>query len=275
MLSRLIGDIMAKKNDWRYPFLETADFLKGTDITFGNLEGPISSRGMKVGSIYSFRSDPRAIEGLLYAGFDVLSIANNHIWDYGADAVRDTLAIIKDAGIGVTGGGINYQGANKPIIKEEKATKVAFVGYTDRNSSSLGLKTAKPVIAYLDIDQAISDVKEARKVADLVVVSLHQGNEYETTQNLNQEKVARALIDAGAQLIIGHHPHIIQPVTEYGGGYIVYSLGNFVFDQNFSPDTKIGLALKVTLKNKKISKVEQIKIAFTSSYQPYLISSSK
>jgi len=272
MLSRLIGDIMAKKNDWRYPFLETADFLKGADITFGNLEGPISSRGTKVGSMYSFRSDPRAIEGLLYAGFDVLSIANNHIWDYGADAVRDTLVILKDAGIGVTGGGVDYQEAHRPLIKEVKSTKVVFLGYTDLISSSLGSKTAKPAIAFLDIDLAISDVKEARKVADLVVVSLHWGNEYETTQNLNQEKVARALIDAGAQLIIGHHPHVIQPVTEYGGGYIAYSLGNFVFDQNFSPDTKTGLALKVTLKNKKISQVEQIKIAFTSSYQPVLIS---
>ncbi|MDP3771864.1 MAG: AmmeMemoRadiSam system protein B [bacterium] len=275
MLSRLIGDIMARNNDWRYPFLETADFLKNADIAFGNLEGPISSRGTKVGSIYSFRSDPRVVEGLLYAGFDVLSIANNHIWDYGADAVRDTLTILKDASIGVTGGGIDYQEAHKPLIKEVRDTKIAFLGYTDLISSSLALKTAKPAIAYLDIDQAISDVKEARKVADLVVVSLHQGNEYETTQNLNQEKVARALIDAGAQLIIGHHPHVIQPVTEYGGGYIAYSLGNFVFDQNFSADTKTGLALKVTLKNKKISQVEQIKIAFTSSYQPYLISGLK
>ena len=274
MLSRLIGDIMVKKNDWRYPFLEMADFLKSADITFGNVEGPISSRGTKVGSIYSFRSDPRAIEGLLYAGFDVLSIANNHIWDYGADAVRDTLTLLKDAGIGIIGGGIDYQEAHKPLIKEVKGMKVAFLGYTDLISSSLGLKTAKPAIAFLDIDRAISDVKEARKVTDLVVISLHWGNEYETTQNPNQEKIAKSLIDAGANLIIGHHPHVIQPVEEYGGGYIAYSLGNFVFDQSFSPDTKTGLLLKVTLKNKKIVKIGQIKIVFTSSYQPYLLNSN-
>ena len=161
---------MAKKNDWRYPFLETADLLKSADIAFGNLEGPISSRGTKVGSIYSFRSDPRVIEGLSCAGFDALSIANNHIWDYGADAVQDTLTILKDAGIGVIGGGMDYQEAHKPLIIEVKDTKVAFLGYTDLISSSLGLKTAKPAIAFLDVDQAISDVKEARKVADLVVV---------------------------------------------------------------------------------------------------------
>ena len=271
ILSRLIGDIMAKKNDWRYPFLETADFLKGADITFGNLEGPISSRGTKVGSIYSFRSDPRAIEGLLYAGFDVLSIANNHIWDYGADAVSDTISVLEKAGIGVIGGGTNYAEAHKPFIKEIEGAKIAFLGYTDLIPSSIGSKTARPAIAYFDIDQAVADVKNAREKADVVVVSLHWGNEYETTQNPAQEKVSKALIDAGAQLIIGHHPHVIQPVEEYGGGYIAYSLGNFVFDQNSTQDTKTGLALKVVLKDKKITKIEQLKIAFSSSYQPYLI----
>ena len=275
MLSRLIGDIMAKKNDWRYPFLETADFLKSADITFGNLEGPISLRGTKVGSIYSFRADPRAIEGLLYAGFDVLSIANNHIWDYGVNAVSDTISILEKAGIGVIGGGTSYAEAHKPFIKEIGGAKIAFLGYTDLISSSLGSKTAKPAIAYLDIDQAISDVKETRKAADLVIVSLHWGNEYETRHNRDQERIAKLLIDEGAQLIIGHHPHVVQEVEEYHGGYIAYSFGNFVFDQNFSFDTKTGSVLKVTLKNKKISQVEQIKIAFTSSYQPYLISDTK
>lgn len=207
----------------------------------------------------------------MYAGFDVLSIANNHIWDYGADAVRDTLTILKDAGIGVIGGGMNYQEAHAPLIKETSGVKIAFLGYTDLIPSSLDSKTARPVIAFLDIDRAISDVKEARKLADLVVVSLHWGNEYEITPNHNQERIAKSLIDAGAQLIIGHHPHVVQPIEEYGGGYIAYSLGNFVFDQNFSPETKKGLALKVILKNKKISQMMPVEITFTSSFQPYLL----
>ncbi len=91
------------------------------------------------------------------------------------------------------------------------------------------------------------------------------------SHNRNQERIAKALIDAGAQLIIGHHPHVVQPTEEYGGGYIAYSLGNFVFDQNFSPETKTGLLLKVTLNNKRITQVEKIKIGFTSSFQPFLI----
>ncbi len=263
---------MTKKNDWRYPFLETAEFFRNADIVFGNLEGPISSRGTKVGNIYSFRADPRVIEGLLYAGFDVLSIANNHIWDYGADAIRDTLAIINSSGIGIIGGGVDYQEAHKPFIKEVKDTKVAFLGYTDLILFSLGSKTAKPAIAFLDIEQAVTDIKEARKLADIIVVSLHWGNEYKTTYIRNQEKLAKTLIDAGAQLIIGHHPHVVQEVEEYHGGYIAYSLGNFVFDQNFSPETKNGLALKVVIKNKNISQIIPMEIGFTSSYQPYFSS---
>jgi poly-gamma-glutamate synthesis protein (capsule biosynthesis protein) len=174
----------------------------------------------------------------LYAGFDVLSIANNHILDYGADAVLDTLTLLGNNGIGVVGGGTNYIEAHQPFVKAIQNTKISFLGYTNLISPSLGLKTAKPNIAFLDIDQAIVDIKEARKVADLVVVSLHWGNEYETNHNSEQERVARALIDAGAHLIIGHHPHVIQEVKEYHGGYIAYSLGNFVFDQNFSQETK-------------------------------------
>lgn len=272
MLSRLIGDIMARNDDWRYPFLEIADFFKSADLAFGNLEGPISARGIKMGSIYSFRTNPRAIEGLLYAGFDVLSIANNHIWDYGADAAADTISILKKSNIGVVGGGENYIEAHQPFIKTVEGTKIAFLGYTNLIPPSVGSKTSMPAITYLDIDQAVSDIKMAREKADLVIVSLHWGNEYETIQSPNQEKIARTLIDAGANLIVGHHPHVVQPVEEYGGGYIAYSLGNFVFDQNFSPNTGTGLVLKITLKNKKIASIEQFKVSFTSTYQPYLLS---
>src|SRR3989338_4412147 len=271
MLSRYIGDIMKRNNDWRYPFLEVADVLKNADIAFGNLEGPISTRGAKTGSAYSFRADPRVIEGLEYAGFDVLSIANNHIWDYGADAVIDTISGLKKVGMSVVGGGQNYTETHQPSVKEVGNTRIAFLGYTDLISSALDSKTAKPAVAFLDLKQAIADIQEARNSADVVVVSLHWGNEYETNPNDEQEGIGHDLINAGANLIIGHHPHVVQSVEEYSGGYIAYSLGNFVFDQNFSPQTETGLMLKITLRDKKISKIEQIKIEFTSSYQPFLL----
>lgn len=273
MLSRLIGSIMVKNNDWRYPFLGMADFLTAADVTFGNLEGPLSNRGIKMGSIYSFRDDPKVIEGLAYAGFDVLSLANNHIWDYGSDALVDTMSILELANIDFVGAGLDYEVAHKPLIKEVGKTKIAYLGYTNLLPESLGAKEAEPAIALLNTNTVGEDIKTAKSLADIVVVSIHWGNEYETKENEFQKTTAHALIDAGADLIIGHHPHVRQPLEQYGNGFIIYSLGNFVFDQNFSEDTKEGGVLKVIIKNKKIDSVKELKIRFNESYQPFLVES--
>lgn len=114
------------KGDFKFPFLKAADYLKGACILVGNLEGPISDKGEKVGSIYSFRNNPKAIEGLKFAGFDILSVANNHIFDYGRDAMEDTFFRLKAAGIDYVGGGFNEKEAYSPVIREIKGTKIAF-----------------------------------------------------------------------------------------------------------------------------------------------------
>jgi poly-gamma-glutamate synthesis protein (capsule biosynthesis protein) len=272
MLSREIDKVMNKNNDWWYPFLKMADFLRGADITFGNLEGPISKNGTRVDNIYSFEADPRSVEGLSYSGFDVLSVANNHIWDYGAEAFADTLKILKDNGISYIGGGSSYEEAHQPIVKEVKGTKVAYLGYTNLLPPFLGLKNSKPAVAFPGKDQIIFDVQKAKTLADVVIVSFHWGDEYSTYHNSFQKNLAHITIDAGADLVVGHHPHVVQEVERYNGGYIAYSLGNFVFDQNFSEDTKSGLLLTVVIKNKKIDEIKEQKIGFTSSYQPFLIS---
>ncbi len=103
------------------------------------------------------------------------------------------------------------------------------------------------------------------------MISFHWGNEYEIHHNSFQENLAHVAIDAGANLVVGHHPHVIQEIEKYKDGYIAYSLGNFVFDQNFSEDTKSGLLLSVTLKNKKIEQVTSEKVNFNSSYQPFIV----
>lgn len=275
MLSRAIGDIMQKKNDWRYPFLKISDVLKSADLVFGNLEGPISRRGARLGSEYSFRADPRAIEGLWYAGFDIVSVANNHIWDYGREAYEDTLDILRSVNINYVGGGMDYGEAHQPLIKEIKGTKIAFLGYSDLVPLGITLKESRPAVAFLDINQVISDITKVKGLADFVAVSFHWGNEYETKHTKSQEKIARAAIDAGANLVIGHHPHVVQEVEEYSGGYIAYSLGNFVFDQNFSEDTRSGLLLKVILRNKKIAELKQQRVKFTPSFQPFLDGSNR
>ena len=269
MLSRAIGQNMAGENDWLFPFRRMSDVTRAADITFGNLEGPISTRGTLAGSAYSFRSDPRVAEGLVYAGFNIVSIANNHIWDYGPEAFTDTLTVLGSAGIAAVGGGADYAAAHAPVIKDIRGTKIAYLAYTDLVPRSRTLEGSRPATAYPDAIK--EDVKKASASADIVIVSFHFGEEYQAVHNAHQEELAKAAIDAGASLVIGHHPHTPEDVEKYGGGYIFYSLGNFVFDQNFDESTKTGLVARVILEGKAITKVEAIKIGFTSSYQPYPI----
>ena len=270
MLSRTIGDIMARNNDWRYPFLEMADFLRSADLTIGNLEGPISSRGVNQGSIYSFRADPQAAEGLLYSGFDVLSIANNHIFDWGRVALSDTIGILNDVGIAAVGAGHNFEEANAPRVIEIRGVKIAFLAYTDLYPQSLWATETQDGVSAPTLENIKKFITIARDQADVVILLWHWGEEYETVSRPREQAIAHALIDAGADIIIGHHPHVVQEVEEYNGGYIAYSLGNFVFDQNFSEDTRRGRALKIILRDGKIFKTEEFEVKFTSDFQPFL-----
>lgn len=270
MLSRHIGNLMVKMGDWRYPFFEIGDYIRNADLTFANLEGPISDRGTKIGSIYSFRADPRSVAGLVYSGIDVVSVANNHIWDYGPEAFSDTLKILSDNGISYIGGGHSFDEAHSPVIKEINGTKIAFLGYTNLLPRALASKDAKSAVAFPDRDQMIADIAKAKGMADIVIVSFHWGDEYKTHSNSFQEGLGHAAIDAGANFVVGHHPHVAEEIEEYNGGYIAYSLGNFVFDQNFSEETKTGLLLNVTIRDKKIVEVLPQKVKFNESFQPEL-----
>lgn len=274
MLARAIGHIMAEHNDWTYPFRELREMTTAADLAVGNLEGPISERGVQQGSIYSFRADPRTITGLTDAGFDVLTVANNHMWDYGPDAFRDTLAHLSLAGMHATGGGDDALSAHTPVIRTANGIRVAFLGYTNLIPKARDTSNASPAIAYLDPEVATADIIRAGQEADIVVVLVHWGEEYQTRASGMQRDTARALIDAGATLVIGHHPHVVQEIEPYGTGLIAYSLGNFVFDQNFSPDTRRGLALRVTLDKDGIVSHEPLPLIFSKSFQPMIASST-
>ena len=289
----LVGDIMLnrgveleikKRDDWNWPFLKIAKKLKDADIAFGNLEGPISDKGAKVGSIYSFRMDPKAIDSLKSAGFDILSLANNHAFDYGRQALKDTYDRLEQAGIDYVGGGLNATEAGTPAIKEVYGTKFAFLAYTD-----LCLDSWKPTkdsaginCTYeSDLENIKKNIKNAKNSADIVIVSLHSGNEYVENLTPFQINFSKSAIDAGADLVAGHHPHIVQKNEEYFStssgktGYIFYSLGNFVFDQKFSEATMRGLMVKVIVKDKKISEVVPINIKINSDFQPEIETKEK
>lgn len=273
MLSRAIGRKMEKENNWTFPFMKSSSTLRDADLTFGNLENPISAKGEDRGGLYSFRADPRVMEGLVFAGFDVLSVANNHIWDYGKDAYEDTLTLLDENGILHVGSGKNFSEAHTSIVKEVKGVRIAFLGYTNLLPSFLGKITSQPSVASYSVRQVQKDIGEAKKIADMVVVSFHFGEEYSLRHNKDQETYAHLAIDEGASLVIGHHPHVVQEVEKYKDGYIFYSLGNFIFDQNFSKETEKGLAVKVFVDSgkKTIERIEEYPVSFNAFYQPFIM----
>jgi poly-gamma-glutamate synthesis protein (capsule biosynthesis protein) len=272
MLSRGVGAKMAKYDDYTFPFLKISDFLSSADLTVGNLEGPISDKGEEVGNVYSFRDDPKAMVGLKLAGFDILDINNNHIMDWGKEALKDTMTRLKDNGINYSGAGIDYAEANSPIIKDIDGTKIAFMSFSDLSLKYAQAVGNQPGISDLNIDKIKEQIKNIKDTgqANLVVVMFHWGEEYQTQSSSRQQSIAHQLIDNGADLIVGHHPHVPQEVEKYGSGWAAYSLGNLVFDQYFSKETMGGLVLRVFISDKKISQIEPIKTEMSTEYQPFI-----
>lgn len=270
MLSRNIGEQMAASNDWILPFRLIKDTLVSADLAFINLESPISDSGEKAGSVYSFRADSRAIQALIFAGIDVVSFANNHVWDYGAQAFNQTLNNLKSAGIGWVGAGEDFSQAHQVLIKEVGGLKIAYLAYTDLAPSFLNQRTSKPAVAYPDEQVLAFDIKSAKSLADFLVVSFHFGDEYQLVHNSHQEKLAHLAVESGADLIIGHHPHVVEDFEKYRQGLIAYSLGNLVFDQNFG-DTKTGVLLRAEVSKTSPPKFTKIPIKFNRLYQPYLV----
>jgi poly-gamma-glutamate capsule biosynthesis protein CapA/YwtB (metallophosphatase superfamily) len=267
MLSRQVGMRMASLNDYIFPFRLSADYLKSGDVTFGNLEDPVSDRGVKVGSIYSFRANPKVISGLVYAGFDVVSIANNHIFDYTKTAFTDTIVNLKNADIQPIGGGDNFLDAHKPWIKEIKGKTFAYLAYTDLYPSSLSAGIDSVGISYLDETQMVADIYAAKTLADYVIVSIHTGDEYQTKHNAKQDRIFKEAVDSGASFVIGNHPHVVQEVEHYKNGWIAYSLGNYIFDQNFSQETMTGLVLEAEIDESGNIQIKTFKSELNKNFQ--------
>jgi len=270
MLSRAVEDKMKKLNNWNWPFEKIAAYLASADLTFGNLEGPISSQGRNIGSIYSFRADPRAIGGLKYAGFDIVSVANNHIGDWTKIAMDDTFAILKEGGIDIAGGGLNKQEAHTAVIKEINGVKLGFLAYTALGAKYTEATASSSGIAWVKKEIMAQDIAEAKKISDFIIVSLHFGDEYKQKSNDFQKDIARSAINAGVNLVIGHHPHVVEETEQYNGGFIAYSLGNFIFDQSFSKETMAGILLKVILEGKDVKSIEPVKITISKQFQASL-----
>ncbi len=257
MLSRNVEDKMAKANDYSLPFQKIAEEVKSADISFANLESPITDKGKHfIPNSLVFNANPLSIGGLLSAGFDVLSTANNHSLDQGQYGIQYTYDWLKSHGIIPVGAGVPVVDATTAVIEKNKIN-FGFLAYsyTAHNDNS---NDSSPYIGnFHDLTRLKQDILTLRgHYSDVVIVSMHAGTEYTRTPNAEQIEFAHAAIDAGADLVIGAHPHWIQTTEEYKGKWIFYSLGNFVFDQMWSQDTREGLTVLATYDGIDLKKIE-------------------
>jgi len=242
--------------------------LKNADILFGNLEGPISDVGNNVGSKYSFRMDTAVLPALINAGFDVLSFANNHVGDWNITAFKDTLKRLSGSSISTTGAGLNKTQAQTPVIIEKNGIKFGFLGFSDVGPQWMMAKESSAGILLANDPRFSEIISNAKKQVDVLIVSFHWGEEYKKIHNSRQEKLAYKAIDNGADMIIGHHPHVSQDIKTYKGKTIVYSLGNFIFDQYFSEETMHGMLFEATFEGSTLKNTHIRTIALNKSYQP-------
>jgi len=252
MLGRAVNARMQKNNDFISPFILTVDYLKSADLTFGNLESPFFDNCPITNTGMVFCADYKAVEGLKSAGFDVLNLANNHIYNYGETGLNQTITLLNNNSIHPVGS-LNSH-LNDIYHLSIKGTKLAFIGYN--------------LLSSYKLEEIKKEVGQTKKRVDILILSLHWGNEYQTLPSTAQKEIAHQLVDSGADLIVGHHPHVIQPTEEYNSKLILYSLGNFVFDQPWSEPTKKGLVAKITFENNKITKTEFKQIYIKNLIQP-------
>ncbi|MFA7653631.1 MAG: CapA family protein [Candidatus Magasanikbacteria bacterium] len=275
------GDMMLDRNvkkqidkngaDWIFQKLydETSSTLFTSNIVHANLEGPFADKRRSTTKEIAFRFDPALIPTLQKYNFNIFTVANNHSLDMGSAGLKESAQNLAAAGIDFYGDG--YGISDEAIkIKEINGIKLAFVGLND-------------TYFRLENKKIEAIVKKAVEQSDKVIVNIHWGEEYKTISNIRQRAIAHLMIDAGADVIIGHHPHVVQEMEIYKNRPIFYSLGNFVFDQYFSKETQQGLAIElsflpVTVSNKETANSSSLfaHIYFLQSIlsQPQLMTSS-
>lgn len=269
MLTRGVKSSVMKNFNGDYSkMFENLPELKNADILFGNLEGPVSDKGNNVGSKYSFRMDPEILQILRDAGFDIVSFANNHIGDWNVNAFNDTLTRLEEIGILKTGAGRNKNEVINPTIIEKNNIKFGFLGVSDVGPNWMQAKDDTAGILLANDPKLEEIIQNAKTQCDVLIVSFHFGDEYKTQHNSRQEKLAHNAINSGADMVIGHHPHVMEDIEEYNGKTIVYSLGNFIFDQYFSKETMQGMLFSATFKNKNLVETNKRIITLNKQFQP-------
>ena len=262
----LVGDILLdrgvkekiEENGYAYPFKQIKNEIRKADIAFGNLECPITISGVPAlkESRILFKADPENAASLKDAGFDILNLANNHTMDYGREGMENTKEALKQVGILTLGAGENRNSARKPVYMEQSGVTIGFLGFSVFPTEGYFYFDDRMDISQLVIEDLSDEVRNAKAACDFLIVSFHWGREFDCYPTTSQKEAAHLAIDSGADVVVGHHPHVLQGIETYKGKPVFYSLGNFVFDRQQPLETDKTILLRLNLKGNELDRIE-------------------
>lgn len=238
--------------DYSYFFKNVREVLKRDDLTIANLEGPLTTSTKRAEKEYAFKGHPSYARILKEGSIEAINLANNHSFDYGKEGFYETVSALKKEGIG-------YFGYGYKCITTIKGVKIGILGYTGYDDTQWTKQEIK------------KDIEKLRPEVNILIVSFHWGEENKYYPNKVQKSLGYFVINEGADLVIGHHPHVLQGIEEYKGRYIVYSLGNFVFGGNKNPKDKDSMIFQQIFTIDKGGRVVEVK----ANIIPVSISSQK
>ncbi len=234
MLGRSVMTTALRANDPTYPFHNIADTLSEVDIAFVNLENPVVDNCPERVEGLVFCADPKMTQGLVYSGVDIVNLANNHTLNYAKAGFESTKAYLSDQNI-------KYTGDGQLVVVSKNGTSFGFLGFEKSQQASPALSPTERNL-----------IEDSNQKVDVLIVAMHWGVEYKDTALPGVTKLAYELVDLGADVVVGHHPHWVQNIETYKGKRIYYSLGNLVFDQMWSEETKKGLLVKLTFEGGEV-----------------------
>lgn len=250
-LGRSVNYQIKKTNNPCFPFEKIADFLKEADLTLINLESVLFKNCHLTQEGMRLCGDPNNVNGLICAGVDVASLANNHQKDFGQNGLEQTISLLTSNNIAAIDQG-------QTVFRQIKGVRFAFLAFDLIGHS-------------VDKNEIEEKIKNAKSATEVVVVIFHWGEEYQANPNQTQYQLGHLAIDSGADLVLGNHPHWVQPAETYQDKLIVYSHGNFIFDQQWSEKTKEGLVGKYTFRGNKLASFELISIKINNFFQPNIV----
>ena len=281
MLGRRVGDRAAAEGDPSYPLRPMQRRLRSADITVGNLESTLSTAGPPTQGGDSFAADPAVRNGLRAAGFDAVDLANNHAGDFGEQSLMNTVDLIERAGLLPFGAGNDLQRARRPAIVQRHGIRFGFIGINaigetpeagpgQPGAYSVSMPPRTGPLDRAELDRVLDDVRRLSRRVDVVTVLPHWGTQYTERPEPVQEYVARQLFRAGADLVVGGHPHWVQGASLVGEGLVVHSLGNFTFDMT-TPETNEGLVLEATFWDDELKAVDFVPYRIGADHAPRVV----